>query len=100
MSDCPACSAALYSPFTGEYANSCPGCQIRAVSNAPRRIRDAYYSQIADKDERDRFKSEVLAEFGRRNALKAKMVEPVTVADAPEACHLQTVSRITCGPEK
>lgn len=72
LEPCPACAAALTNPFAGEYRAGCHGCAVRWVSNSPKGVRDRFYAQTTY-TERDAFQADVLLEFGRRNALRARL---------------------------
>lgn len=69
---CPACTAAATNPFAGTYHSDCGACEVRAVSHAPRVLREAFYRQIADPAERSAFAAAVSAEFERRQKLRGR----------------------------
>lgn len=71
---CLECRTAQTSAFHSTYMSECLGCQIRALSNAPRRIRELFLDGIADQVERDQMRETLVAEYRRRKALEARAV--------------------------
>lgn len=71
---CPACHAAWTNPNAGEYRSGCWDCEVRAVSHAPKALRDRFYAQIGDIEERLEFRLAVVAEYERRLRLRGVTV--------------------------
>lgn len=71
MSVCRACLAAAEDSTAGEYRSGCPGCEVRAIAQAPRFVRLAFYNRIADEHERSTFAAAVAVEHKRIAALRA-----------------------------
>ncbi len=69
MTDCPECEAAQVRP-NHVYMADCPTCEVRAVSQAPKDIRERYYTAITDPEEREAFKVAVGLEFRRRKGFQ------------------------------
>lgn len=66
---CEACAAAATNAYSGLQIAGCRGCEVRAVSNAPKPVRERFYQTIGDPEERKRFARAVSDEFERRRAL-------------------------------
>jgi len=48
--NCPDCTQAARTWNWHGYRNACPDCQIRAIAQAPRHLRELRYDQIRRKD--------------------------------------------------
>ena len=66
---CPDCTAAQTEPYHGGYHVGCSTCEVRAMSNAPRDIREKYLWTVRDEAARDRMRIAIVAEYHRRKAL-------------------------------
>ena len=66
---CPACQDAQKAP-THLYVVGCPTCDVRAVSQSPREIRERFYTTIADPEAREAFKIAVGLEYRRRKGFQ------------------------------
>lgn len=69
---CLECRTAQTSAFYCVYMVGCLSCEIRAMSNAPRRIRELFLDGIADQVKRDGMRVSLVAEYRRRKALEAR----------------------------
>lgn len=72
---CTSCLTAESNPMTGLQTAFCRGCEIRAISNAPRFLREQMLEAISDPSERDQIRAAAGAEYRRRKALVAGRVE-------------------------
>lgn len=71
VAPCLACEAAATNPFYGQFIDGCIGCSIRYMSQEPRARRDLILNGITDPAVRERFHADIVAEYRRREALKA-----------------------------
>ncbi|HSX63428.1 MAG TPA: hypothetical protein VLF15_01740 [Pseudoxanthomonas sp.] len=67
---CPACDRAKTHPRTGIYQSGCYGCEVRAIAQSPKHIREQAYAQQPD-DWRAQFKADVATEYRRINGATA-----------------------------
>jgi hypothetical protein len=68
--DCAECALAQASAWHCIYLAGCPGCEIRAVGNAPKRFRERFLERFADPAEREQKRVQIVAEYHRRKALE------------------------------
>jgi hypothetical protein len=64
---CLACERAITHPRSGIYTANCRGCEVRAIAQSPKHIREQAYEQQPE-ELREQFKADVLAEFKRIQA--------------------------------
>lgn len=69
---CQACIAAQTNPYAGQFINGCIGCSIRFTSQLPRSRRALILDKIVNPQVRERFHADCVAEYRRREALKAE----------------------------
>lgn len=67
---CEFCTAAQTDPNVGRVDTRCRGCRVRYASNQPRPRREQIIDAIADDEERDHFRAEVIEEYQRRRRLR------------------------------
>ena len=75
MTDCPECAAAVTNPYWATYRQDpdrCIGCAVRFTSLQPRARRDLILDAITDPSIREQFRLDCVAEYRRREALKAE----------------------------
>lgn len=73
MVSCPDCLAASTSHTWGGYHSNCNGCEIRAIAQSPRRIREAAYAKWARELGEERMQEKrraVVAEYQRIDGLR------------------------------
>jgi hypothetical protein len=68
MSDCIECQAAQVRP-NHVYVDGCVTCEVRAVSEAPKEIREAFYAKLPA-EEREPFRLAVSLEYRRRKGFQ------------------------------
>jgi hypothetical protein len=72
---CPHCLAGETNPYWGgfqQHPEPCRGCAVRFTSLRPRDQRDLIFSAITDPATRDQFRADCVAEYRRREVLKAE----------------------------
>lgn len=62
---CPACELAQQNALTGIFRHGCRACDVRAIAQSPRHIREAYYAKLGQ-EQRQAFAEDVSREYKRR----------------------------------